>query len=191
VPGDLGRAVHGFEEARDLSRDAALTEDAGRALAVVRSEVARRRMRAGEPVEVDPGRSLSRTLARLLPESTWASLTVATSALFAMGLFARWATRLRTSGGVAASVAAPLLIICVAMTLSARHDRLSLREGVVVTASARPSDERGIALPGATPLPEGARVELLDGRGASRRIRFGALEAWIASGAVRELARLD
>jgi hypothetical protein len=194
VPGDLGRAAHGFEEARDLSHDARLVEDAAKALTLVRSEVARRRVRAGEPVEVDPGRSLSRTLAGLLAEDTWASIAAIASATFAIGLFTRWlarARRLRISGGVASGVAIPLLAVAVAMTLAARHDRTRLREAVVVAANSRPSDARGITLPGATPLPEGARVEVIDARGSWDHIRFGSIEAWLASSAVRELARAD
>jgi hypothetical protein len=75
------------------------------------------------------------------------------------------------------------------MTLAARHDRLGLHEAVVVSASARPIDERGIAVSGATPLPEGARVEIIEARGASSRVRFGAIEALLPAGAVRDLAR--
>jgi hypothetical protein len=192
VPGDLGRAAQGFEEARDLSRDGRLTEDATHALTVVRSEVARRRTRAGQPVEVDPGRSLSRTVASLLAEDVWASLAVGSSALLALGLFVRWlarAHRLRVACGVAAGVAAPLLAVSIAMTLAARHDRLVLREAVVVASSARPVDERGIAVAGATPLPEGARVEIVEARGPWTRVRFGAIEASVAAGALRDLAR--
>src|SRR5579859_6373417 len=70
-PGDLGRAAQGFEEARELSTDKALSEDAGRALALIRAEVARRRSRAGEPVELDEGASLGRTVVQLLPEDAW------------------------------------------------------------------------------------------------------------------------
>jgi hypothetical protein len=194
VPGDLGRAAHGFEEARDLSHDARLVEDASKALALVRSEVARRRVRAGEPVEVDPGRSLSRTVAGLLGEDTWAAIAAIASATFAVGLFIRWlahARRARISGGVASGVAVPLLAIAIAMTLAARHDRTRLREAVVVAANSRPSDARGITLPGATPLPEGARVEVVDSRGSWDHIRFGSIEAWLASSALRELARAD
>jgi hypothetical protein len=192
VPGDLGRAAHGFEEARDLSRDARLTDDATHALTVVRSEVARRRTRAGQPVEVDPGRSLTRTVASLLAEDTWAALAVGASALLALGLLVRWlsrAPRLRVACGVAAGVAAPMLAVSIAMTLAARHDRLGLREAVVVTSSARPTDERGIAVVGATPLPEGARVEVVEARGPWTRVRFGTIEASVAAGALRDLAR--
>jgi hypothetical protein len=193
APGDLGRAAHGFEEARDLSRDPRLGDDASRALGVVRGEIARRRMRAGEPVEVDPGRSLARTVAALLAEDTWALLSVVASAVLAIGLFVRWlarAPRVRVAGGVSAGVAAPLVAVAVAMTLAAQHDRASLREAVVVVASERPSDPRGIALPGATPLPEGARVEVVGERGAWTRVRFGAVDAWVSSAGLRELARL-
>jgi hypothetical protein len=194
TPGDLGRAIQGFEEARELTRDPRLAEDATRALTVVRSEVARRRVRAGEPVEVDPGRSLSRTVARLLGEDTWAIVAAAASALLALGLFVRWiarAARLRIASGVAAGIAAPALLLSALMTLASRHDRHTLREAVVVAASARPTDDRGIALAGATALPEGARVEVLDDRGGSRRIRFGTVEAWLPAESLRELARPD
>jgi hypothetical protein len=194
VPGDLGRAVHGFEEAHDLARDPRLADDAARALVTVRSEVARRRARAGEPVEVDPGRSLGRTVAGLLAEDTWAAFSIAASVILALGLFVRWlgrAGRIRVAGGIAAGVAAPALVLSMAMTLASRHDRLSLREAVLVAPSARPSDERGIPIQGATPLPEGARVEVVDARGLATRVRFGTIEAWVAPGALRELARAD
>jgi hypothetical protein len=198
VPGDLGRAVHGFEEARDLSNDPKLTEDASKALGIVRAEIARRRLRAGDPVEVDPGRSLSRAVAGLLPESAWSTASVLFSIALAAGLFARWLggiARVRIAGGVVASVAVPLLLVAVGMTLAARHDRLTLREAVVVAAGARPNDARGIALPGATPLPEGARVEIVDPRGGEMRgetrVRFGTTDAWVSASTLRELARLE
>jgi len=192
VPGDLGRAVHGFEEARDLSQDPGLVEDALRALGLVRSEVAKRRARAGDPAAVDPGRSLGRALAGLLLEDTWAILASVASAALSLGLFVRWlarARRVRVTGGVTAGVAAPVLAAALAMTLAARHDRATLREAIVVVPSARPADDRGITMAGATPLPEGARVEVVEVRGAWSRVRFGTIDAWVSSGTLRELAR--
>jgi hypothetical protein len=192
LPGDLGRAAHGFEEAHDLTRDAKLADDAARALVVVRSEIARRRTQAGVQVEVDPGRSLSRTLAGLLAEDTWAWAAVTSSALLALGLFVRWATRERRSrvaGGIVAGVAAPALALSAAMTLAARHDRLDLREAVVVSAAARPVDERGLTIVGATALPEGARVEVVESQGSLARVRFGTREVWTTASALRDLAR--
>jgi len=191
--GDLGRAAQGFEEARDLSRDPKLVADAERGLAAVRGEVARRRLRAGQPVEVDPGRSLSRTLAGLLVENTWAVVALAASALLGLGLFVRWLARrprVRVGGGVMAGVAAPALAFALAMTAAARHDRLSLVEAVVVSSNARPTDERGVTVPGSTPVPEGARVEVVGERGESTRVRFGALDAWLPAGSLRPLAPL-
>ncbi|HLK41140.1 MAG TPA: hypothetical protein VKU41_30525, partial [Polyangiaceae bacterium] len=194
VPGDLGRAVQGFEEARDLTSDPRLVEDASRALVVVRGEVAKRRLRAGEPVQVDPGRSLARTVAGLLTEDVWCGLAVLMSVVLGLGLFVRWLgapRRVRVAGGLCAGVAAPGLAVTVAFTLAARHDRFNLREAVVVATNERPTDERGLALPGATPLPEGARVEIVGERGASTRVRFGTFEAWVSSSGLRGLARPD
>jgi hypothetical protein len=194
LPGDLGRAAHGFEEARDLSNDARLADDATRALVVVRSEVARRRVRAGQPVEVDPSRSLARALSRMLPEDGWALLSALAGLVLGVGLFLRWlgpSPRTRVAGGIASGVAVPVLLAGAAMTLAVRHDRGSLREAVVIGASARPTDERGIALPGAIPLPEGARVEVLGSQGGSSRVRFGAMDAWVTPSALREIARRE
>jgi hypothetical protein len=194
MPGDLGRAAHGFEEARDLTRDPKLADDATSALTILRSEVARRRTQAGQPVEADPGRSLLRTVAGLLSEDTWDVLAILSSATLAIGLFTRTRTRttqrrLRVGAGVAAGLAAPALVVAIVMVLSARHDRLDLREAIVVSPSARPSDEHGLVAPGATPLPEGARVELVEERSMWTRVRFGALDAWVPTSALRELSR--
>ncbi len=191
-PGDLGRAAQGFEEARELSRSPQLVDDASRALTVIRSEIARRRVHAGEPVEIDPGKSLGRTVAGLLSEDTWSGLAVVASATLSIALFLRIlgrARRARISGGVAAGIATPVLALAVAMALAARHDRIHLREAVVVVENARPLDERGITIPGATRLPEGVRVEVIETSGSSSRVRFGAVEARVQSSALRELAR--
>ena len=194
APGDLGRAAHGFEEARDLTHDARLADDASRALVLIRSEVARRRVRAGETVEVDPARSLARTLAGLLSEDAWSAIAVAASSVLGFGLFVLWlatARRVRIAGGVASGIAGPVLAVAAVMTMAARHDRNHLREAVVVVANVRPSNERGTTAPGAAPLPEGARVEVVDAHGTWDRIRFGSIETWVASSALRPLARAD
>ncbi|MDP8999209.1 MAG: hypothetical protein M3O46_03760 [Myxococcota bacterium] len=194
VPGDLGRAAHGFEEARERSRDPRLIEDASRAVGVVRSEIARRRARAAQPVEVDPGRSLARTVSGLLAEDTWSAMAAASSAVLAIALFVRWLARvrrMRIAGGVAAGIAAWVLFVATAMTMAARHDRTRVREAVVVAANARPVDDRGITVPGAAPLPEGARVEVIGARGPWGHVRFGNIEAWVASNALRDLARAE
>jgi hypothetical protein len=192
APGDLGRAAQGFEEARDLSSDARLAEDASRALTAVRSEVARRRASAGEPVEVDPARSLGRAVAGLLSEDAWATIATMAAAALGLGLFVQWlvrARRVRVAGGVGAGVAAPVLAVAMVMALASRSDRLNLREAVVVAPGVRPTDERGLVVPGATSLPEGARVEVVESRAATSRVRFGTIEAWVPGSALREIAK--
>jgi hypothetical protein len=193
LPGDLGRAAHGFEEACELSEDRQLVADASRALEAVRSEVARRRARAGLPVEVDYGRSLGRAVANLIPEDAWAILATLASALLSLALFFRWLsadTRRRVVAGVTAGVAAPVLLVAAGMTLASRHDRHDLREAVILVES-RPVDARGLALSGVTSLPEGARVEVIASDGAVARVRFGAADARIPAAALRPLARRD
>jgi hypothetical protein len=130
----------------------------------------------------------------LLAEDAWSDIAAVASAALGLGLLVRWvagARRVRIAGGVASGVAGPLLVIAIAMTLAVRHDRMHLREAIIVAANARPGDERGLAAPAATPLPEGARVEVIDARGTQSRIRFGAVDAWIASSTLRQLARQD
>lgn len=59
-------------------------------------------------------------------------------------------------------------------------------------SSARLSDARGIALAGSSPLPEGARVELLTGSGglgALTEVRAGGTQAFLPSSALRPIAK--
>ena len=193
VPGDLGRAVHGFEEARDLSHSRGLSDDASRALAIVRAEIVRRRLRAGESIETEPGRSLGRTVTELVDENTWALTAASASLVLSLGLFVHWLARARSvriAADIATGVASPVLLVAVLTTLAARNDRWHLQEAIVVVPSAHLTDERGVARPGSVPLPEGARVELVEQRGAVARVRFGRVDAWVASSGLRELARV-
>jgi hypothetical protein len=191
-PGDLGRAAQGFEEARDLTSDRSLAEDATKALGVVRAEVARRRARAGESAAIEQGPSLGRAFVRLVPEDAWTWLAAVASLGLATGLFVRRfaaSRRARIGGTLAAAAAAPLLVLLGCATAFARDDRLHLREGVVVVASTRPSDERGVVLTAAATLPEAARVEIIGSRAGWARIRWGTLDAWVPAQAVRPLSR--
>jgi hypothetical protein len=192
LPGDLGRAALGFEEARALTRDPALARDATKALGLIRAEVARRRALAGEPVEVDPGVPLGRALVALAPEDIWGGAALATAAVLTFALFLRWrsqAARVRLGAAIAISAASPALVCAVVLTLAARDERLHLREGILVSESARLSDERHVAKAGAAPLPEAARVTIEDAAGGWAQIRFGGERGWVPSPAVRPLAR--
>jgi hypothetical protein len=193
-PGDLGRAAQGFAEARDLTRDPRLAREAGNALILVRSEVARRRARAGEPIELDTGVTLSRAIIELLPENAWAGLSMFASVALGVGLFVRGAAkerRAQVGATVVCAVAAPVLIGAALLTLGARDQRLHLVEGIVVAAQARPADEQGIAVAGAPAIPEAARVEILGDRPGWVHVRRGAELAWLPSQTVRPLARVE
>jgi hypothetical protein len=192
-PGDLGEAAHGFLEAARLASDSGLAHDAEKALAIVRAEVGRRRARAGEPVELDPGMSLGPSIVRLLAEDTWALLGVVGSFVVGGALFARRAVRERRSriaAGVAGGIGALLFLGCTGATLAARHDRLTLVIGVIVSAGAHPTDERGLVVPNATTLPEAAEVRVLARRAGWAQVRWGTTEAWIPAQSVRPISEL-
>jgi hypothetical protein len=194
VPGDLGRAAVGFEEARALTSDPALARDATKALGTIRAEVARRRALAGEPVDVDPGVSLGRAIVSLASEDAWGVLATLAALVLTVSLFVRWlsvARRVRIGAAITMAVAGPLLAGGVLLVLSARDQRLHLREGVIVSESARLSDEHHITLPGAAPLPEAARVTIEVAGGGWARVRFGAQHGFVPSPSVRPLARPD
>ncbi len=193
-PGDLGRAAHGFAEAHDLATDPALVKDSARALTILRTEVARRRARAGDPIELDQGVPLGRAIVELLPENAWAILAAVASVLLGLGLFARGlvaSRRQRIGATLVCAVSAPLLVACALLTLGARSERLHLVEGIVVAPSARPADDKGIVLPGANPLPEAARVQIVGDRPGWVRVERGSLVAWLPSQTVRPLTRRE
>ncbi len=191
--GDLGRALHGFEEARGLSHDERTRGEAQLAITSLRSEVAKRRSRAGEPADVEEGLSLGRSVTRLLPETVWFGSAVAFSVLFTAALLIR--RRARTRGesgqaGVALGLAAlPLCLLATTFGLSARAERRELREGIVIDGAVRPFDDKHIVVSGAHTLPEGAKVRLFESDEGYVRFRRGAVEGFLPKRAVAELAR--
>lgn len=191
-PGDLGRAAHGFEEARELSHDAALIADAKTALAAVRAEVARRRSRAGDPIELDSGVSLGRSIVRLLPENTWAVLAAIFSAALAVGIVLRArakARRLAVAGTTTCAVAGGLLLMTAIVLSAARDIRGHVREAVVIAPSTRLLDDKHVAFVSVAPLPEGARVQLLDEGADFAHVVAGRSVGWLPSSAVLPMAK--
>jgi len=190
-PGDLGQAAHGLLEAKNLAKSRALADEAARALGLIRAEVGRRRARAGEPVEFDPGTALGPAFLHLLPEDGWALLAIIGSFVLGLALFVRRAATERRSQ-IAASVTAGVAILLLALgttsTFAARARRATVTPGVIVTAGARPTDERGLVLASAPVVPEAAEVEILGHRAGWARIRWGKLVAWIPAGSVRPIA---
>lgn len=191
-PGDLGRAAHGFEEARELSHDSALVADATTALAAVRAEVARRRSRAGDPIELDSGVSLGRSIVRLLPENAWAVLAALCSAALAVGIVLRARAkvkRLAVAGTTTCAVAGGLLVLVAIVLASARDARLHVREAVIIAPSTRLLDDKHVAFVSVAPLPEGARVQLLDEGADFAHVVAGRAVGWLPSSALLPMAK--
>jgi len=192
LPGDLGRAAQGFEEARALTLDPKMADDASHALAVVRAEVARRRGRSGDPVELDQGLSLGRTVTHLVSEPAWSVLALAASVALGVALAVRrlaTARRVHVAGSIGASIAAAMLLVCAALAVAMRDERLHRREGVIVATSALPADEHGMSRPGASSLPEAALVEIVEMKPGWTRVRWGKVDGWVPAGAVRAVEK--
>ncbi len=114
--------------------------------------------------------------------------------MLTLSLFVRWlavARRVRIGAAIAMAIAGPVLAGGALLALSARDQRLHLREGVIVSESARLSDEHHLTLPGSSPLPEAARVTIEEAGGGWALVRFGAQRGFIPSPSVRPVARPD
>ena len=191
-PGDLGRAVHGFEEARELTRDARLDDEAKRALVALRSEIARRRARAGESAELAVSASLGRAIVELAAENTWAGLAAVAAAVLSVGIALRSraeAARAKVAANTTMAIAALVLIGAALLADAARDARLHLREAVVVAPGTRLLDARRVVLGGRDPLAEGARVRLVAEEAGFAHVQAGSLDGWVSSNALLPLAK--
>ncbi len=189
-PGDLGRAAHGFEEARELG-SSDLADDAETALTAVRAEIARRRARSGLRSPVSERPPLGDTIVHLLPIRVAAIASLLSSFLFAIGLIGRFSGRfhgrIRATSTAILLVSGPLLVLGATLASLTVRDRATREEFVIVTSSTYPSNEQGIAIPGLDPLPEGGRVRLLRGRASDIEIEWQGKRVWVQRGALRPL----
>jgi hypothetical protein len=188
-PGDLGRAIHGFEEARTLSHDEGLVHAAESALLVLRGEVAARQLTRGASLDVDRPQPLTRILSSALPLRAWNTICISASILFALALLGR--PRLNERGRLAAAIAASLLVPSWGYTLAMSHlaERTAARsEAVVVIDNLRLGSDRGLIPGGAEPLPEGARVEVLSTLDGWSRVEWGRSKGYVPIGAIRIIA---
>jgi hypothetical protein len=203
-PGDLGRAAAALEETLIFRPD---DHDAEVALELVRAEVARRRARTGLPADVESRPTLERAMLGIASEWTWSILAVLASSLLTAGLllrlFASARDEARRAEGrapdghenvlhLASQIGIPIggacLLVFAVLAAGTRHLRLTTLEGVVVTPEAHLVNERG-TLTSAAPIPEAARVEVGELRGSLVHIRWGSVEGWTQSDAIRRLAR--
>ena len=191
-PGDLGRAAHGFEETRELTRDPTLVADATTALAVVRSEVAHRRSRAGESVEIGHGFSLGRSIVDLLPENVWAVIAAIMALVLSGAIVARrrmTQPRAKVAATTSGAIAGSLLLITSVLAWAARDARLHLREGVVIAPNARLLDVRHLAIDGVAPVAEGARARIVEESGGFSHVVVGGADGYLPSSAVLPIAK--
>jgi hypothetical protein len=191
-PGDLGRAAHGFEETRELTRDPNLAADATSALTIVRSEIARRRSRGGDPVEIHSGASLGRSIVGLLPENAWATLAALTAVALSIAIMVRWRARLpraKVAATTAGAIAGAALFVSSMLAWTARDARLHLREGVVIAPNARLLDARHLAIDGVAPIPEGVRTRIVEESGGFSRVVVGSADGYLPSSAVLPLTK--
>jgi hypothetical protein len=201
-PGDLGRAAAALEETLLLRTD---DRDAESALELVRAEVARRRARSGSSTEVDARPTIDRAVFGFASEWTWSILAALSSLLLTVGLVLRIVaaaladavdTRrespleapLHLASTIAVPIGAVCLLVFAILAGGARQLRLTTSDGVVVAPEAHLLTEKGV-LTSRGAIPEAARVELGEQRGALVHVRWGAVEGWTQSDVVRRLAR--
>lgn len=184
LPGDLGRAAAAFEETLWLRPDDAGAEAA---LDQVRAEVARRKARGDQPLEVVVSPSPLKAVLALASERSWGGLALCASLVLAAGL-ALWRQPRRSlhlTGAVAASLGLIACLVLVPLTLAARAFRRSTASAVVVVDEARLVDDKGAALRAGSSIPEAALVEVTERKGALVHVSWGQLEGYTAATNVR------
>lgn len=187
-PGDLGRAAAALEETLQSRPD---DDDAKQALDIVRAEVAKKRARRGAQADVEASPTLDRAVIGLASERTWAILAAFGSTLLTLGLALRRAQRESTAhlvGSIAVPVGAVALVLFGTLAWGARQLRLTAEPAVVVATEARLVDEKGVPL-GAAAIPEAAKVEVHERRGALVFVRWGSTTGWVSARDLRFLPR--
>ncbi len=184
LPGDYGRAAHGFEEAlRRDPHDAA----ARRALEEVRREIARRDARATGKAEELAATPFGRAILVSLPGDAWAGLALVGSVVLAIALAVRPRLPrggLRLAASTTSIVALSLTLVASGLGLSASWLRRTLKEAVVVAPYAAASPE---AAGPSIDLDEGQRVDVLEERATTTKVRTDRGEGWAPRDALRPL----
>jgi hypothetical protein len=204
-PGDLGRAAAALEETLLFRPD---DRDAESALDLVRAEVARRRSRSGSSTDVESRPTLERAMLGIASEWTWSLLAALASMLLTAGLILRsfaspandtWPGEsgapdaahegvLHLASTIVIPIGGACLLVFACLAAGSRHLRLTTREGVVVAPEAHLVTEKGAHATGG-PIPEAARVEVGEQRGSLVHVRWGTVDGFTQSDAIRRLAR--
>lgn len=186
LPGDLGRAAAGFEEAALLRPGDA---EARELAEFVRAEVRARRQRSDKDDPIVRA-TLDRALLGLASPLAWSLLAFSASVLLALGLLLRRAgeQRWRVGGSVALSVGTVSLLALTPLAMGSTWLEQHRRAAVVVAPEVALRGEDG-ALVEAPVLPEGTLVELGDQHGELVELRWGPYEGRAAWSSLRVLAR--
>ncbi len=192
-PGDLGRAVFSFEEAKSLTHSDVLHAECTRLAGEVRSVIAKRRARLGQPTDMEEAPPPSRAFSTILPEDNWAEATLACAALLFIGLVLRDRTsgRVKVASSILAAGSGLLIVIAGLATSQRRSDRLSLEEAIVVADEVRPTDEKHIVLADAPALAAGTRVRVTDRRAGYAEVRTHGQIAWVPERTILSLPRAN
>ena len=97
--------------------------------------------------------------------------------------------RLKVAGTTTCAVAGGLLAVTAFILSSARDARHHVRDAVVIASGARLLDARHVAMTSVAPVPEGARVQLLDESGDFAHVVSERAEGWLPSNAVLPMAK--
>jgi tetratricopeptide (TPR) repeat protein len=191
-PGDLGRAAAAFEEC--LVRRPGDAE-AERALEAVRNEVAKRLPVTpdGKGPLIDQGVGPRDAIAGLLPERVWSILALVSSLVLSLALFARLrfeAARPRLIASALAILGLSVLLVAGPFAFVRRLLRRTTASAVVVTKEAHWLSEAGTALTD-PPVPEAAKVEILEQQGVLVRARWGKTEGLLRPTDLRVVRAMD
>src|SRR5690606_18912970 len=118
----------------------------------------------------------------LASERTWAILAAFGSTLLTLGLALRRAQRespAHLAGSIAVPVGAVALLLFGTLAWGARHLRTTTEPAVVVATEARLTDENGVPV-GQASIPEAAKVEAHERRGALVFVRWGSTTGWVS-----------
>lgn len=182
LAGDLGRSAHAFEES--LRRD---PHDAGarHALEEIRREIARRDAQEKGKAEELATTPIARTILFALPGNAWAgiALTASLALSVALALRPRLLKGARLAASTVAIVSAVLGLLAGGLGLAGSSLRRHLREAVVVAPRATATTDEGAPLE----LDEGERVDVLEERATSTRVRTDKGEGWAPRDALRPL----
>lgn len=184
VPGDLGRAAAGFEEASRLDPTDA---DAARALDLVRAEVARKRSRQDKSdTIVRP--TLDRVVAKQFSATSWSIAAMVASVLMSIGVLLRSRPTgfMHVAGTLLAPISLFALLALAPLAYFSRQLEETTRSGVIIVTEAALEDENGANTDSPT-IPEATLVELSQRRGDNVFVRWGSYEGWLPHEAVRPL----